>query len=67
MTNFQLAGRYFETRSRRRASDVLGGPATRTARGLRDDTESVVPVTELRRATPSSSFPERVSPPTANY
>ncbi|GAB3811317.1 heavy metal translocating P-type ATPase [Tessaracoccus terricola] len=52
MTTFQLAGRYFETRSRRRAGDVLGALnalATSTARVLRDGVESVVPIAELRK------------------
>ena len=52
MTVFQLAGRYFETRSRRRAGDVLGALsalATSTARIVRDGAEVVRPVTELRK------------------
>ena len=52
MTVFQLAGRYFETRSRRRAGDVLGALsalATSTARIVRDGEEVVRSVTELRK------------------
>lgn len=52
MTTFQLAGRYFETRSRRRAGDVLnaiGSLAAAEVRVIRDDTEVVVPAIELRR------------------
>ncbi|SMQ57697.1 heavy metal translocating P-type ATPase [Agreia sp. VKM Ac-1783] len=52
MITFQLGGRYFETRSRRRAGDVLnaiGNLAVRTARlRLPDGTEEVVPSTSLR-------------------
>ncbi|WP_371741067.1 heavy metal translocating P-type ATPase [Frigoribacterium sp. CFBP 13729] len=52
MVTFQLGGRYFETRSRRRAGDVLnaiGNLAVRQAR-IRDadGAERVVPSTELR-------------------
>jgi P-type Cu+ transporter len=52
MTTFQLAGRYFEARSRRRAGDVLGALgalAARTARVRRPDGEQVVPIERLRR------------------
>ncbi|MGP5839327.1 heavy metal translocating P-type ATPase, partial [Brachybacterium alimentarium] len=51
LTTFQLAGRYFETRSRRRAGDVLGALSAlgaREARRRHDDTEAIVPVEELR-------------------
>ncbi|MFC4627450.1 heavy metal translocating P-type ATPase [Promicromonospora alba] len=52
MTTFQLAGRYFETRSRRKAGDVLGAlsrlAATRV-RILRDGVEVVEPSARLRR------------------
>lgn len=51
MTTFQLAGRYFETRSRRRAGDVLGALAALAAtdvRVLRDGVEQVLPVGRLR-------------------
>src|SRR5699024_8857457 len=51
LTAFQLAGRYFETRSRRRAGDVLGALSAlgaREARCRRDGAETVVPVEELR-------------------
>ncbi|WP_329006184.1 heavy metal translocating P-type ATPase [Kribbella sp. NBC_00709] len=50
MTVFQLAGRYFETRSRRRAADVFGALsrlATPTARVLRDGAEVDVPTGEV--------------------
>lgn len=50
MTTFQLAGRYFETRSRRRAGDVLGalsGLAATEVRVLHDGVEHVVPVGRL--------------------
>ncbi|WP_295010417.1 cation-translocating P-type ATPase [uncultured Microbacterium sp.] len=51
MTTFQLAGRYFETRSRRRAGDVLDALAALapdSARVIRDDIEVVVPAAALR-------------------
>jgi Cu+-exporting ATPase len=51
MVTFQLGGRYFEARSRRRAGDVLNALASlaaREARILRDGVERVVPVGELR-------------------
>ncbi|MBN9189458.1 MAG: copper-translocating P-type ATPase, partial [Microbacterium sp.] len=51
MTTFQLAGRYFETRSRRRAGDVLdalSALAPDTARVVRDGVESVIPAAALR-------------------
>ena len=51
MTTFQLAGRYFETRARRRAGDVLdalAGLAPTTARVIRDGVERIVPIDELR-------------------
>ncbi|RZU10229.1 Cu+-exporting ATPase [Kribbella rubisoli] len=50
MTVFQLAGRYFETRSRRRAADVFGALsrlATPTARVLRDGAEADVPTGQV--------------------
>ncbi|WP_371408010.1 heavy metal translocating P-type ATPase [Kribbella sp. NBC_00662] len=50
MTVFQLAGRYFETRSRRRAADVFGALsrlATPTARVLRDGAEIDVPTGQV--------------------
>ncbi|GAA1598670.1 heavy metal translocating P-type ATPase [Kribbella karoonensis] len=50
MTVFQLAGRYFETRSRRRAADVFGAIgrlATPVARVVRDSTEVDVPTGEV--------------------
>ncbi len=51
MTTLQLAGRYFETRSRRKAGDVLGALnalAATTVRILRDGVETVLPVDALR-------------------
>jgi Cu+-exporting ATPase len=51
MVTFQLAGRYFETRSRRRAGDVLealGDLAVKSVRRLTADGEVVVPTDELR-------------------
>ncbi|MFI8592876.1 heavy metal translocating P-type ATPase [Microbacterium sp. NPDC078428] len=51
MTTFQLAGRYFEARSRRKAGDVLDALAAlapTTARIRRDDRDVVVPITEVR-------------------
>ncbi len=51
LTTFQLAGRYFETRSRRRAGDVLSALSAlgaREARRRRDGVETMVPVEELR-------------------
>ncbi|RCS61207.1 heavy metal translocating P-type ATPase [Microbacterium sp. JB110] len=51
MTTFQLAGRYFETRSRRKAGDVLGALnalASTHVRILRDGIEAVEPATALR-------------------
>lgn len=51
LTAFQLAGRYFETRSRRRAGDVLGALSALGAREAtvrRDSAEIVVPVEGLR-------------------
>ncbi|WP_427896460.1 heavy metal translocating P-type ATPase [Kribbella sp. GL6] len=50
MTVFQLAGRYFETRSRRRAADVFGAIgrlATPVARVVRDGVEVDVPTGEV--------------------
>jgi len=52
MTTFQLAGRYFETRSRRKAGDVLGALhalAATSVRLLRDGAETVVPVAQLQQ------------------
>ncbi|WP_328997913.1 heavy metal translocating P-type ATPase [Kribbella sp. NBC_00709] len=52
MTVFQLAGRYFETRSRRRAADVFGvlsRLASPIARVLRDGQETEVPTGEVVR------------------
>lgn len=51
MTTFQLAGRYFETRSRRKAGDVLGALnslAATEVRVRRGSEESVEPVENLR-------------------
>jgi Cu+-exporting ATPase len=50
MVTFQLGGRYFETRSRRAAGDVLkaiGNLAVRQVRLLVDGAEQVVPVARL--------------------
>ena len=50
MTTFQLAGRYFEARSRRKASDVLGALhalAATEVRVVRDGLEEIVPVAAL--------------------
>ena len=50
LTTFQLAGRYFETRSRRRAGDVLGALTALGATEARvsdSSGERMVPVTEL--------------------
>jgi Cu+-exporting ATPase len=50
MVTFQLGGRYFETRSRRSAGDVLqalGQLAVKQARVLRGGVERVVPVGDL--------------------
>ena len=52
MITFQLAGRYFETRSRRRAGDVLNAIADLAVKDVRvlsvDGQERVVPIGELR-------------------
>ena len=51
LTSFQLAGRYFETRSSRRAGDVLGALSAlgaREARRRRDGEATMVPVDALR-------------------
>lgn len=51
MTTFQLAGRYFETRSRRKAGDVLGALSSLAAthvRILRHGIENVEPAGALR-------------------
>ncbi|MDA3147158.1 copper-translocating P-type ATPase [Leucobacter sp. UCMA 4100] len=51
MTTFQLAGRYFETRSRRKAGDVLGALGQLAAthvRISRDGGESIEPAGSLR-------------------
>ncbi|SJM64259.1 heavy metal translocating P-type ATPase [Agrococcus casei] len=51
MTTFQLAGRYFETRSRRKAGDVLGALGQLAAthvRITRDGSESIEPAASLR-------------------
>lgn len=51
MTTFQLAGRYFEARSRRKAGDVLDALAAlapSTARVRRDNAEVVLPIEEVR-------------------
>ena len=50
MTTFQLAGRYFETRSRRKAGDVLNALhalAPSEVRALRDGREEFIPMREL--------------------
>lgn len=50
MTTFQLAGRYFESRSRRSAGDVLGALnalAATSVRILRDGVEELVPAEQL--------------------
>ena len=50
MTTFQLAGRYFEARSRRKASDVLGALHALAATEVRlvlDGVERVAPISEL--------------------
>ncbi|MDX3006313.1 heavy metal translocating P-type ATPase [Kribbella solani] len=52
MTVFQLAGRYFETRSRRQAADVfdaLSNLAAPTARVLADGQEREVPTAQVRK------------------
>uniref|UniRef100_UPI002606051C heavy metal translocating P-type ATPase n=1 Tax=Microbacterium sp. TaxID=51671 RepID=UPI002606051C len=51
MTTFQLAGRYFETRSRRKAGDVLGALnalAATHVRILHNGTETIQPADTLR-------------------
>src|SRR5699024_5953523 len=51
LTTFQLAGRYFETRSRRSAGDVLGALnalAATSVRIVRDGVERLEPAGELR-------------------
>lgn len=51
MTTFQLAGRYFETRSRRKAGDVLGALGQLAAthvRIAREGSESIEPAGSLR-------------------
>ncbi|WGD36960.1 heavy metal translocating P-type ATPase [Lysinibacter sp. HNR] len=51
MTTLQLAGRYFETRSRRKAGDVLGALSALAAthvRILREGAETVEPAANLR-------------------
>ncbi|HVN12503.1 MAG TPA: HAD-IC family P-type ATPase [Kineosporiaceae bacterium] len=53
MITFQLAGRYFETRARRGASEVLralGALTVREARVLRDGVEHMVPAAGVRAA-----------------
>ncbi len=53
MITFQLGGRYFESRSRRRAGDVLNAIGNLAVKEVRieaeDGTESVVPAGSLRR------------------
>ncbi|HLS00901.1 MAG TPA: HAD-IC family P-type ATPase, partial [Beutenbergiaceae bacterium] len=52
MTTFQLAGRYFEARSRRRAGDVLGALhalTPDTVRVVRDGVERVIPTADLAK------------------
>ncbi|MDX2377590.1 heavy metal translocating P-type ATPase [Microbacterium sp. LRZ72] len=51
MTTFQLAGRYFEARSRRKAGDVLDALAAlapASARVRRDGVDVVIPIGEVR-------------------
>ena len=51
MTTFQLAGRYFETRSRRRAGDVLGalqGLAATEVRVTDEEGEHIIPIGQLQ-------------------
>ncbi len=51
MTTFQLAGRYFEARSRRKAGDVLDALAAlapSTARVRRDEGDVVVPIEDVK-------------------
>jgi len=65
LTTFQLAGRYFESRSRRRAGDVLGMLSSLGAthgRVLREGREQTVPVEQLHiddvvRVRPGETVP----------
>ncbi|MBX3312510.1 MAG: copper-translocating P-type ATPase [Microbacteriaceae bacterium] len=65
MTTFQLAGRYFETRSRRKAGDVLNSLtmlAATEVRILRDGKTSIRPVSELKLRDTFVVFPGETVP-----
>lgn len=65
MTTFQLAGRYFEARSRRRAGDVLGALQAltpSTVRIVKDGAESIEAVGTLRKGDHFVVLPGEVIP-----
>ncbi|TSD52975.1 copper-translocating P-type ATPase [Aeromicrobium piscarium] len=65
LTTFQLAGRYFETRSRRRAADMLealGELASAEARVIRGGEERVVPTETVRVGETIVILPGEVIP-----
>ncbi|WP_022909218.1 heavy metal translocating P-type ATPase [Aestuariimicrobium kwangyangense] len=65
MTVFQLAGRYFETRSRRRAADVfnaIGNLAAPTTRLLVDGAEIEVPTLQVRAGDVAVVRPGEIIP-----
>ena len=65
MTTFQLAGRYFEAKARRRAADVLEALRaleSPTARLLRDGEERIVPTSELQIGDRIRVFPGEAIP-----
>ncbi|MEU5155155.1 heavy metal translocating P-type ATPase [Glycomyces sp. NPDC021274] len=65
MTTFQLAGRYFEAKARRRAADVLEALRaleSPTARLLRDGEERIVPTSELQIGDHVRVFPGEAIP-----
>lgn len=65
MTTFQLAGRYFEARSRRKAGDVLDALAALapdTARVRREGQESVLPIDAVRPGDTAVVLPGETIP-----
>lgn len=65
MTTLQLAGRYFESRSRQKAGDVLGALSrlsVREVRVVRDGVEVIVPVASLKVGDTFVVFPGETLP-----
>lgn len=65
MTTLQLAGRYFESRSRQKAGDVLGALSrlsVREVRVMRDGVEMIVPIASLKVGDTFVVFPGETLP-----